>query len=220
VALGQVQRVHPVGQRARRAAAQGLQRVVHGHGLAVLHEDARLTGGARTLPHHEAAQPGLGDALRVGREGPQLVNPQARIGHPVVETLHELPTRDHRPLLQRHPGRAARGQQLLVQARTAQRRIHQLLQAHLLALRDAQGSTPLGGHDVQRHGGQAQQIEHGAHGGRSLRYIGRSEHHRSTRLPQGINTRWVLGYCTPQSPMISSLFGLQANTIKRNKLCF
>ena len=164
MALGQLQRVHPVRQRARCAAAQGFQRVVHGHGLRVLHKHAGLAAGARAFPHHVAAQPGFGNALGVGGQGAQFVKLEARIGHPVIKALHELAARDHGQLLQRRAGAAARGQQFLVQARFAQCHVEQLRQAPLLPLGNALGRAPVGRRHVERHGGQAQQIEHGAHG--------------------------------------------------------
>ena len=113
-ALGQAQRVQPARQRARCAAAQRLQRVVHGHGLRVLHKNARLATGARAFPHHVAALPGLGDARRVGSEGAQRIQREAGVGHPVIKAIHQLPARHHRQVLQRCAGRGAGGQQLPV----------------------------------------------------------------------------------------------------------
>ena len=165
MALGQVQRIHPVRQRARRAAAQGFERVVHRHGLRVLHKNARLPGGARAFPHHVAAQPGLGNAVGVRSERAQLIELEARVGHPVVKALHELAARDHRQLIQGRTGVRAPGHQFPVQARVAQRRRQQLRQTHLLALRNALGGAPVGCHHIHRHAGQAQQVKNRAHGG-------------------------------------------------------
>src|SRR3990167_7054116 len=75
-----------------------------------------LPGGARALPHHVAAQPGLGNAVGVRGERTQLIELEARVGHPVVKALHELAARDHRQLIQGRTGVCAPGHQLLVQA--------------------------------------------------------------------------------------------------------
>ena len=64
---------------------EGFQRIV------ILHVDPRFAGAARTLPDHVAAEIALADVLPVHEESGDAGQIERRIGHPVVEAIHQRP---------------------------------------------------------------------------------------------------------------------------------
>ena len=152
----------PAPAARRQAVAHGLQRVVHGHGVRVLHEDARLPAGARAFPHHVAVQVRLGGARRIGHEVAQLVQLQFGLGHPLVEAVHQLALGHRRHARQVGRAQAAVAQPLAVHRHGA-RGLEQAHQALLLALADQPRRGMAGGHHVQHGGLQAQGVEHRVH---------------------------------------------------------
>ena len=154
----------PAAAPCRCAVPHHFKRVVHGHGLRVLHEHARQRAGARAFPHHVTALPRIAHAAFSGSEVAQLVQAQGRVGHPVVKTVHQLGPRHGRNAAQVRGARYCGVNAFAVKGRAGSRGVQQTGQPLLLALQQ-QRRGGVGGRDhIQGGGLQVQGVEHGGHG--------------------------------------------------------
>ena len=161
--LAQVQRIAPALRRERRAAAQRLQGVVHGHRCRILHEDARLMAGTRALPDDVATQVGLAERIGIGGKGLQVGQSELRIGDPVIEPRHQRLAGNRWQFRQRNL-RPDAGQMLAVEAgRTDGSLAHARQSGALSRCKGTWPGTARRQH-IQRHRSQPKGIEHGCHG--------------------------------------------------------
>ena len=122
-------------QRLAPAQPQRIDRVVRRQAARVLHEPARHATGAGAGPEQVLAEPGVGDAGRVGNEGRRRGMRDAAVGGPIVEVLHQLGLADRGEVGQQRPARVRAverrigagasqqgGQALLAQAQRQRRR--------------------------------------------------------------------------------------------------